>query len=650
MASFVCACGEQFAGAEAVKHICRCAKRNSTSKLHGLCTELRSEAPHSLLYELIAEVQISCNNHLSDQVTLALLAEGTQPHGHFINRQDEGEVAESPLIQPVKRNTGRNKLCDVCGVEKTAWMDLQCGHVICESHFGAVMAEMKCHFPSCEHKLTGTEVGKLQESLGVEEQKQEEDLLECGLCGQGRKIGELMFLDCMHNVCRAHILAAFEAEYMDTSSVQCPMLSCQYMLNSQEIEAVVGVDRLTDVDTALAVKLVREMSSVTLTTCVKCGLSGALERGKIDFNFKDAKGQKVSEEAAVYMSKHRFRCPNCSATQCITCNTAPYHDGYTCETYQLAASKPKCRYCKKPCDGDLCGESDCMERAEMQCKKTLPCGHGCFGCKDEVECPRCLYCTGTDHENCLICHCEDLGAAPCVQLVCGHTLHRHCLATTLEKKWGGPRITFKFAKCPACNAWIETAGLPEITEKVNTFKALYETVQEKAIKRLEFEKEDKLPRFETPSDPYYQQPHKYALDRYCYYQCFKCSTPYFGGKRDCQLVEDDRQYDPAELVCAKCASYAGGVTDCPKHGEDFTQYKCHYCCDLAVWFCWGTTHFCETCHDAWEARRDTPKDQLPACPGLPLCPLQVQHPPNGEEFAMGCAACREDLSSQQHDF
>ena len=29
-------------------------------------------------------------------------------------------------------------------------------------------------------------------------------------------------------------------------------------------------------------------------------------------------------------------------------------------------------------------------------------------------------------------------------------------------------------------------------------------------------------------------------------------------------------------------------------GRDF---KCKYCCSIALFFCWGTTHFCNDCHN-----------------------------------------------------
>lgn len=106
---------------------------------------------------------------------------------------------------------------------------------------------------------------------------------------------------------------------------------------------------------------------------------------------------------------------------------------------------------------------------------------------------------------------------------------------------------------------------------------------------------------------------------------------------------------------------------------DYLEYKCRFCCSVAVYFCFGSTHFCDTCHDDFQRLTNIPKQKLPKCPGMihvkcPLfrnnilmqfiyliiysagpkakqlmgedCPLHVVHPPTGEEFALGCGICR----------
>jgi len=90
--------------------------------------------------------------------------------------------------------------------------------------------------------------------------------------------------------------------------------------------------------------------------------------------------------------------------------------------------------------------------------------------------------------------------------------------------------------------------------------------------------------------------------------------------------------------------------------------QCRFCCNIANWFCWGNTHFCDSCHhqqvrplggvfdgrifSPWCAlqmignniARKKVKD-LPRCPG-DMCPLKIRHPPNGQEYSLGCALCR----------
>jgi len=85
---------------------------------------------------------------------------------------------------------------------------------------------------------------------------------------------------------------------------------------------------------------------------------------------------------------------------------------------------------------------------------------------------------------------------------------------------------------------------------------------------------------------------------------------------------------------------------CSKHGEEFIEYKCRYCCSAALFYCFGTTHFCNGCHNAaGQVARNKPI----TCPAGPNrkklkgpCPLGFKHPPTGEEFCMGCRLCPSD--------
>jgi E3 ubiquitin-protein ligase MYCBP2 len=87
---------------------------------------------------------------------------------------------------------------------------------------------------------------------------------------------------------------------------------------------------------------------------------------------------------------------------------------------------------------------------------------------------------------------------------------------------------------------------------------------------------------------------------------------YYGGEARCD-AEVGEEYDPTELVCGACSDVSRAQM-CPKHGTDFLEYKCRYCCSVAVFFCFGTTHFCNACHDDFQRVTNIPRLELPSCP------------------------------------
>ena len=147
---------------------------------------------------------------------------------------------------------------------------------------------------------------------------------------------------------------------------------------------------------------------------------------------------------------------------------------------------------------------------------------------------------------------------------------------------------------------------------------------------------------------FYNDPTSFALERYAYYVCYKCGKAYYGGEAQCDAdAGQGDDYNPEELVCGGCSDVSRAQM-CPKHGTDYLEYKCRYCCSVAVFFCFGTTHFCNACHDDFQRVANVPKHELPQCPVGPKsvqleseeCPLHVSHPPTGEEYALGCGVCR----------
>lgn len=494
---------------------------------------------------------------------------------------------------------------------------------------------------------------KLEEE---EKRNRDADALRCCICNVAvHEIETLSFLDCGHFMCKAHLQQIAKRDIPLKGSITCPDSSCTYELRRYEIEDVIGSEELSKLEE----DSVKTMIGEGIANCPSCNSYIYLEPGTVDYNYRDDQGRKLSRASAEHMSQFRLRCPSCNNISCASCKIMPYHLGMTCEEAKSFKSSRKCKYCDSAIKGTApnCGNAECIERASNACTKQLACGHSCYGTRGETFCGGCLdeaCATGpTSGDYCAICYTEGLGNAPSVWLTCGHVLHYHCLTEGLSKRWVGPRITFKFAKCPSCNAWVDAPQNPVVNAQMQTILELYEDIKSKALKRLEFEGMHNDVRLKDPNDRnYYNQPERYALDSLSYYECFKCKRPYFGGKKNCEDNRDRADYNPEELVCPGCAAVGVEGTLCPTHGTDYIEFKCKFCCSIAAWFCWGNTHFCESCHtkqNSGDYLNRKAKSELPQCPGPALCPLKIRHIPNGEELALGCAICR-NMAANRREF
>ena len=244
-----------------------------------------------------------------------------------------------------------------------------------------------------------------------------------------------------------------------------------------------------------------------------------------------------------------------------------------------------------------------------------PCGHPCGGLNGETKCLPCLEPECIELHNkegkvkipdnhcsddfCNICWTESIGAQASVHLDCGHIFHVDCIVKKIKPRWLTPRIVFGFLKCPTCKANIQADHIAPIRKETKEMLAYEKLVSKKALERAKFEEIDKDPRLKDPSDSFYNKLEDFAMFKLAYYQCFKCKDAYFGGKKDCLVAQGDQEnFKPEELVCPKCAAgvVGGGQKKCDKHGIDFVDFKCKFCCSVAQWFCWGSTHFCEECH------------------------------------------------------
>lgn len=85
-------------------------------------------------------------------------------------------------------------------------------------------------------------------------------------------------------------------------------------------------------------------------------------------------------------------------------------------------------------------------------------------------------------------------------------------------------------------------------------RALYEDVRRKALMRLEYEGLLQAEAITTVGARFHGNPSGFALDRYAYYVCYKCSKAYYGGEVRCEEQAGGADhYDPAELICGACS-------------------------------------------------------------------------------------------------
>jgi len=328
--------------------------------------------------------------------------------------------------------------------------------------------------------------------------------------------------------------------------------------------------------------------------------------------------------------------------------------GYTCEQFTSYKKSIHCRFCGEsvtnknqaprknfaPTLQEVCNNPECLEKREISCDKILSCNHYCCGMKDEEICLKCLHedCTVGHNQNgfsyCSICWTDYLQSSPSVELQCGHLFHFQCVNRLLNQKWQSSNITFGFMDCPLCNTRMNHVSL---RSELDPLLELYENIKTKAMTRLQHLKLEGAKEIVEPGEIFYNNPVGYAMKRFCYYLCFKCKKPYFGGERACNAEQRVGEFNLEELICGTCCN-TGNQENCKNHGNEYIEWKCKFCCKTANWYCWGTTHFCEECHQQASNIARKPRNELP------LCNCGVNHPPNGEEYCFGCTLCKLERS------
>ncbi|XXQ35895.1 RING-type domain-containing protein [Plasmodiophora brassicae] len=482
----------------------------------------------------------------------------------------------------------------------------------------------------------------------------------CCLCKAVNAEAVIHLEECDHRVCRACLRGSLTGDAPYRERVQCPVAECEQSLPMFVCKAVLDA---SEYDALEASSLDSIVHSGAFVRCPSCKEVFAKEQGDVLTSDQDQTraldGSVMTPEALRHRAMHRFRC-KCRTDWCDLCEAVPYHNGFNCSDFKAFTMARRCRFCNtaiteanlhRDCGlQDVCCNSECKVRASDTCTKVLACNHPCTGLRGESNCSPCLSCPSEEgsviaDEFCNICWVESLGSAPCIRLTCGHHFHHACIVKKLEKKWPGSRISFGFLLCPLCKDPISHPSLSRLLRPLIRTK---KSVQDLAMQRLYLEGLQTHPDITQPGGKHFQHPEEYAMDRFAYFMCHKCKRPYFGGMRQCgdMAGRDEENFNADELLCGGCSDT---TVNCDVHGKDFIEYKCRFCCQVAVWFCWGTTHFCDPCHRKQQLGNYVSKkssSQLPKCPGVAGCPLGVVHPPNGTEHSLGCALCRRGARSK----
>ena len=263
------------------------------------------------------------------------------------------------------------------------------------------------------------------------------------------------------------------------------------------------------------------------------------------------------------------------------------------------------------------------------------CQHACCGLKNEKEHFGCSLCS-QKVSTCVICE-DSCTTSPSVLLRCGHPCHKNCLEKFYEILSEKGRI-----RIPRCNFNFTCQEIPYhdcVKKYADRWIEISNKIEEMIQMRMKIEDtENEVDHVKNKNDPdYFNKPLQYARDFFVFYICDKCHEPYYAGHKDCQLADDNM--DNAPHQCLKCnRQFMDKI--CPKHGETGMVIKCMFCCSPSIWFCFGTTYFCDPCHSA---RKDL-HGPYPNCDGH--CKF-APHAPNGErKITAYCVLCEQEKENQ----
>lgn len=239
--------------------------------------------------------------------------------------------------------------------------------------------------------------------------------------------------------------------------------------------------------------------------------------------------------------------------------------------------------------------------------------------------------------DCAICLCP-LSEQPCLTLTCGHIWHLACVRSQILQAQPNPakRLLFSGCRCAKCAAFCDHPVLADVAGAHLNLSIKVDGLITEQIKvdGVQLRGKEAL---------------EYGRRTYAFYLCTLCEEPYFGGTIECADA-DNRDLPSNDRLCPACSPRSTSTCGDASH-RAFYVWKCRYCCERASYVCYGSTHFCNSCHQR-NSNRAAGEEMIPMeCPGAghcstPLADGEEKHA-NGPapecELLLHCGWCLSDV-------
>ena len=161
---------------------------------------------------------------------------------------------------------------------------------------------------------------------------------------------------------------------------------------------------------------------------------------------------------------------------------------------------------------------------------------------------------GTKTDMCGLCHVEELGAKPCVGLVCRHVYHAECVDGRIRGR-SSRRITVAHLNCPVCKEEFELNAAQAPRKLLELLTSCLSEKLQIMQTALEIYSQDNLESEATQE--YKPFPFKFMMEKMTLYNCNDCNRVYNGGKNDFDGALRENM-EAKNFLCQQCAEKALG--------------------------------------------------------------------------------------------